>query len=117
VIVVAEGYKRDKRKQDNYIGSAADYFRDELLDAGLKTDKRIICESFSRDIRGASPNNLDIMLAQSMARNLSNLISSNRTRQMPARLSGIEYSIPFNEIRTDNSVESDLAVLANRLFL
>ncbi|MCK5032705.1 MAG: 6-phosphofructokinase [Calditrichia bacterium] len=117
VVVVAEGYKREKRKQEDYKGSAADYFRDELLDAGLKTDKRIICESFSRDIRGASPNNLDIMLAQSMARNLSNLISSNRTRQMPARLSGIEYSIPFNEIRTDNSVESDLAVLANRLFL
>jgi 6-phosphofructokinase len=117
VIVIAEGYKREKRKQENYNGSAAEYFRDELLEAGLKTNKRIICEPFSRDIRGASPNNLDIMLAQSMARNLSNLISSNRTRQMPARLSGVEYSIPFSEIRTDNSVESNLAVLANRLFL
>jgi len=117
VIPIAEGYKRDLRKEIKYEGSAADYFRDELIEAGLKTDKRIICESFSRDIRGASPNNLDIMLAQSMARNLSNLIASNRTRQMPARLSGVEYSIPFNEIRTDNSVESDLAVLANRLFI
>jgi 6-phosphofructokinase len=117
VVVIAEGYKREKRKKEDYKGSASEYFRDELLEAGLKTDKRIICESFSRDIRGASPNNLDIMLAQSMARNLSNLIGYNRTRQMPARLSGVEYSIPFNEIRTDNSVESDLAVLANRLFL
>ena len=117
VIVVAEGYKRDKRKAEGYKGNAAEYFCDEIMAAGLQTEHRIICEPFSRDIRGASPNNLDIMLAQSMARNLSNLIASNRTRQMPARLSGVEYSIPFSEIRTDNSVESDLAVLANRLFL
>lgn len=117
VVAVAEGYGREHRKETGYKCSAAEYFRDQLLEAGLTTDKRIICESFSRDIRGASPNNLDIMLAQSMARNLSNLIADNRTRQMPARLSGVEYSIPFSEIRTDNSVESDLAVLANRLFL
>jgi len=116
VIVIAEGYKRKLRKSDGYKGNAAEFFRDELLAAGLQSKSRIVCESFSRDIRGASPNNLDIMLAQCMARNLSNLVESNKSKLMPARLSGIEYAIPFHEIRTDNSVESDLAVLANRLF-
>ncbi len=116
VIVIAEGYKRQKRRKEKYKGNAAEFFRDELLKGGLKTKRKIVCEPFSRDIRGASPNNLDIMLAQSMARNLSNLVEDNRTRQMPARLSGVEYNIPFREIVTDNSVESNLAVLANRLF-
>lgn len=116
VIVIAEGYKRDQRKKENYKGNAAEYFRDELLAAGLETKSRIVCERFSRDIRGASPNNLDIMLAQVMARKLNELIDANKTKEMPARLSGVEYSIPFSEIKTDNSVQSNLMVLANRLF-
>jgi hypothetical protein len=55
------------------------------------------------------------MLAQRMSRKLSNLIKEGHTREMPAVLSGKEYSISFDDIRTDNSVESDLASLANRL--
>ena len=34
---------------------------------------------------------------------------------MPAVLSGKESAIPFEEIRTDNAVESDLVDLANYL--
>ncbi len=116
VIVVAEGYKRDDRRAEGYTGNAAEYFRDELTAAGLNTSQKVICEGFSRDIRGASPNNLDIMLAQRMARNLSRLISAKKTRLMPAVLSGKEYSISFDDIETDNSVKSELASLANRLF-
>jgi 6-phosphofructokinase 1 len=115
VIVVAEGYKMNERKAQKYIGNAAEYFRDELLSTGLQTDQRVVCEGFSRDIRGAAPNNLDIMLAQRMARNLSRLISEGKSKLMPAVLSGKEYSIPFEKIRTDNSVESDLSSLANQL--
>jgi len=115
VIVVAEGYKKEERKEGNYRGNAAEYFRDELLAAGLETKQRVICEGFSRDIRGAAPNNKDIMLAQQMARKLTALILQGKTKLMPAVLSGKEYAIPFDEIRTDNSVESDLLGLANRL--
>jgi len=117
VIVVAEGYKRQRRKALGYKGGAAEFFRDELIAAGLQTNCRIICEPFSRDIRGAQPNNLDIMLAQRMARKLSELIENGQTKKMPAVLSGKEYSIPFEQIRTDNSVTSELATLANRLTL
>lgn len=115
VIVVAEGYKEKIRMRNKYKGNAAEYFRDELYQAGLKTDHRIICEGFSRDIRGAAPNNLDITLAQRMARNLSQFVDDGQNRLMPAVLSGKEYSIHFDKIRTDNTVELELASLANRL--
>jgi 6-phosphofructokinase len=116
VIVVAEGYKVTERKRNNYHGNTAEYLRDELLRAGLKTKQRIVCEGFSRDIRGAAANNMDIMLAQRMARKLTMLIADNFTKHMPAVLSNREYSIAFKDIKTDNSVESDLASLANRLY-
>jgi 6-phosphofructokinase len=115
VIVVAEGYKVKERKRKGYKGNAAEFFRDELLKAGLKTEQRIICEGFSRDIRGAQPNNLDIMLAQRMARNLSRLIKEGKSKLMPAVLTDREYSIPFHKIDTDNTVSPELASLANRL--
>jgi 6-phosphofructokinase len=115
VIVVAEGYKEDDRKTENYQGNAAEFFRDELLKAGLETNHKVVCEGFSRDIRGAMPNNLDLMLAQRMASQLRKLILAGETKAMPAVLSGKDYSIPFAEIKTDNSVESNLAKLSNRL--
>lgn len=115
VIVVAEGYKVKDRKRKGYKGNAAEFFRDELLKAGLKSEQRIICEGFSRDIRGAQPNNLDIMLAQRMARGIAQLIKEGKSRVMPAVLSDKEYSIPFNKIDTDNTVSPKLASLANRL--
>ena len=114
VIVVAEGYKVEERKAKKYKGNAAEYFRDELMQAGLETRQRIICEGFSRDIRGASTNNMDVMLAQRMARKLTALVMEKGNRLMPAVLSNREYSISFNDIKTDNSVESNLASLANR---
>jgi 6-phosphofructokinase len=115
VIVIAEGYKKEERKAKGYQGNAAEYFRDELMAAGLVTGQKVVCEGFSRDIRGASPNNKDIMLAQQMARKLTELVMEGKSHFMPAVLSGKEYAIPFWEIRTDNSVESTLVGLANRL--
>jgi len=115
VIVVAEGYKKKERKRKGFKGNAAEYLRDQLLSAGLHTRRRIVCEGFSRDIRGASPNNRDITLAQQMARKLKELILRGESHMMPTVVSGRTHAIPFKEIRTDNSVETDLADLANRL--
>jgi hypothetical protein len=58
---------------------------------------------------------MDIMLAQRMARKLVQLVKMGETKKMPAVLSGKEYCIDFEEIKTDNSVQSSLADLANRL--
>lgn len=115
VIVVAEGYKMKERKSKGYLGNAAEYFYDELIKAGLETEQRVICEGFSRDLRGATPNNMDISLAIRMAKRLCDLYAEGKTRVMPAIRGGQEYDIPFDEIRTDNSVESSLAELSNRL--
>jgi len=115
VIVVAEGYRAKERKAEGKKQSAAAYFYNELLEAGLSTQQRVVCEAFARDIRGALPNNTDITLAQRMAKKLTFLVQTGQTKMMPAVLSGQEYAIPFDDIRTHNTVSSDLAVLANRL--
>jgi 6-phosphofructokinase 1 len=115
VIVVAEGYKKDEREKKGIKDNAAEYFYRELLATGIKIKRKVVCEAFSRDIRGAAPNNQDITLAQRMAFNVAGYLNAGTSRLMPAVRSGKEYAIPFNEIRTDNMVEKDLLVLSNRL--
>ena len=115
VIAVAEGYKTDERREKGDKGSAAEYLYKELLATGVKFKRRVVCEPFSRDIRGAAPNNQDITLAQRMAYNVAEYLKAGTSRLMPAVRSGREYAIPFNEIRTDNMVEKDLLILSNRL--
>lgn len=115
VIVVAEGYKREERKTKGVDENAAEYLYRELRDTGMEIKRRVVCEAFSRDIRGAAPNNQDITLAQRMAYNVAAYLDAGTSRLMPAVRSGREYAIPFNEIETDNMVEEDLLVLSNRL--
>lgn len=115
VIVVAEGYKKDEREKKDIKENAAEYFYRELLATGIKMKRKVVCEAFSRDIRGAAPNNQDITLAQRMAFNVAGYLKAGTSRLMPAVRSGKEYAIPFNEIRTDNMVEKDLLILSNRL--
>ncbi|HCH61208.1 MAG TPA: hypothetical protein DFR83_00290 [Deltaproteobacteria bacterium] len=116
VIVVAEGYKRAHRRETGFSGNAAELFRDELLAAGLQTRQKIVCEPFSRDIRGASPNNMDLTLSQRMARKVVALLEEGRSSLMPSVNGNEEGAIPFSEIGTDNTVLNDLASLANRLY-
>lgn len=115
VIVVAEGYKKRERKEKNIDLNAAQYFYRELLETNIKINRKVVCEPFSRDIRGAAPNNLDISLAQRMAYNVASYLKAGTSRLMPAVQSGREYAIPFNEITTDNLKEEDLMGLVNRL--
>ena len=115
VIVVAEGYKKAERDAAGIKDNAAEYFYKELQATGIKIKRRVVCEPFSRDIRGAAPNNMDISLAQRMAYNVASYLKAGTSRLMPAVQSGREYAIPFNEIRTDNMKEEDLLVLSNRL--
>lgn len=115
VIVVAEGYKREEREAKGTKVNAAEYFHQELLATGIPIQRRVVCEPFSRDIRGAAPNNQDITLAQRMAYNVAEYLKAGTSRLMPAVRSGKQYAIPFNEISTDNMVEKDLLVLSDRL--
>ncbi|MCP4578550.1 MAG: response regulator [Deltaproteobacteria bacterium] len=115
VIVVAEGYKEEERKAKGLKDNAAQYFHKELLATGIEIKRKVVCEAFSRDIRGAAPNNQDITLAQRMAYNVAAYLEAGTSRLMPAVRSGKEYAIPFNQIGTDNMVEEDLLVLSDRL--
>lgn len=115
VIVVAEGYKKKEREEKNIKENAAEYFYKELLATDVKINKKVVCEPFSRDIRGAAPNNMDISLAQRMAYNVASYLKAGTSRLMPAVQSGREYAIPFNEITTDNLKEEALMVLSDRL--
>ena len=115
VIVVAEGYKKHIRDANGIQENAAEHFYRELRGTKLKINKKVVCEPFSRDIRGAAPNNMDISLAQRMAYNVAAYLKAGTSRLMPAVQSGREYAIPFNEITTDNMKEEDLMGLTNRL--
>jgi 6-phosphofructokinase/FixJ family two-component response regulator len=115
VVVVAEGYKKKERDAKGIEDNAAEYFYRELVATGIKIKRRVVCEPFSRDIRGAAPNNMDISLAQRMAYHVASYLKAGTSRLMPAVQSGREYAIPFNEIETDNLKEGNLMVLADRL--
>jgi 6-phosphofructokinase 1 len=115
VIVVAEGYRKPEREAEGSTLNAAEFFHRELQETGVPIKRKVVCEPFSRDIRGAAPNNQDVTLAQRMAYNVASYLKAGTSRLMPAVLSGREYAIPFNEIRTDNMKAEDLLVLSNRL--
>ena len=114
VVVVAEGYKRDQRPKNV---NAAEFFLSELRSTGKQILRKVVCEAFSRDIRGARPNSQDITLAQIMAYCTARYINEGRSAVMPAINGYQDYPLPFEAVTTDNAVESNLAKVANRLFL
>ena len=115
VMVVAEGYQKAEREARGTKDNAAEYFYKELLATGIKIKRKVVCEPFSRDVRGAAPNNMDVSLAQRMAYNVASYLKAGTSRLMPAVQSGKEYAIPFHEIQTDNMKEKDLLILSDRL--
>jgi len=114
VVVVAEGYKRDKRPEGM---NTAEFFYQELKNSGKNLHRKVVCEAFSRDIRGARPNSLDISLAQIMAYSVAEYMNEGRSAVMPAIQDNRDYPLPFDMIKTDNGVQGKLTKVANRLFL
>ena len=116
VIVVAEGFMSDEREKAGFEGSAAQYFQKKIFETDIPITRKIVCEPFSRDIRGAAPNNLDITLAQRMAYNVAVHLHEGNTRLMPSIEGAKEAVIPFSEINTENTVAPGLLKIANRLY-
>ena len=114
VIVVAEGYKAEKRPKNL---NAAEFFHQELKNTGKPLNLRTICEPFSRDLRGARPNSQDISLAQRMAYHVAEYMNEGRSQVMPAIQGCQDFPLPFDVIQTDNAVHGNLVKVANRLFL
>ena len=137
VVVVAEGYARSLRQQlQSELGSltptssgrpemaalssASAFLHWQLQQTGCLGAKKVVCEPFSRDIRGAAPNNLDTFLSQVMARQVVRLSMAESAAgqikpAMPSVLSGKVASIPFDDLVTDNTVDPETLSLADNL--
>lgn len=116
VIVVAEGYKKEERVKKGFAGNAAEYFHKELLGTKIPINRRIVCEPFSRDIRGAHPNNIDTTLCQQMAYHTVQLLLKGKTRLMACVASGKTSDVSFDKISTENHIKHEFYKLANRLY-
>jgi len=118
VIVVAEGYARKEREEKGIKDSASAYLYRQLLETGkINPKKKVVTEPFSRDIRGAKPNNQDVSLSQMMAKQVADMATNKMTQRMPTVLSGTSGSLPFAEIITNNAVDQSLVQLANHLLI
>src|SRR6185369_630127 len=62
LVVVAEGYEKERRARECPGTSASDFFVRQLEGAGLKDSakKRVVAEPFSRYIRGVRPAFLEV---------------------------------------------------------
>jgi 6-phosphofructokinase len=132
VIAVAEGYARkeraeekDERKKNMY---ASEYLREQLREVLIfdkesnklvseldESKRKVVCEPFSRELRGAMPNNLDFVLAQRMARAVVNATFDGLSHLMPTVNGDSVGFLKFDDVVTDNTVNPDDIVLADRI--
>ena len=133
VIVVAEGYARALRKElagelagvlhtttsgrpeMTAVASASAFLHWQLTQTGHLSGKKVVCEPFSRDIRGVSPNNLDTFLSQIMARQVVKMAQEDVLAAMPSVHGGKVGSIRLSELATDNSVDPETVLLSDNL--
>jgi len=119
-VVVAEGYERDRRKQDGKGDSASDYFRKQLESAGLRDtpNRRVIAEPFSRYLRGVRPAFADVSAAYLKASLLFGAFEAGRSQVMPYVLAANDVGLrTFEQIPREDGVESAFLPLLERLEL
>jgi len=138
VIVVAEGYARSLRQELNRqpeheltrdsinttsgrpefqdLSNAAEFLHWQLKQTGcLLSGKKVVREPFTRDIRGAAPNNLDVFLSRIMAHKVEKLMAEGATEMMPSVEAGRVGSIHFECLQTCNTVDPEMMALADNL--
>ena len=120
LVVVAEGYEREKRKAHYPGASASEFFRLQLESAGLEDtpQKRVIAEPFSRSIRGIRPAFLDISAAYLKASLLCDAFEEGKTEVMPFVLASNDVGVrPFHLVTREDRVERAFLPLLERLRL
>lgn len=120
LVVVAEGYEREKRKAQFPGTSAAEYFRMQLESAGLRDtpQKRVIAEPFSRSIRGIRPAFLDVAASYMKASLLCDAFEEGKTEVMPFVLASNDVGMrPFQFVNREDRVERAYLPLLSRLQL
>lgn len=118
LVVVAEGYEREKRKTHFPGASASEFFRLQLESAGLvdTPQKRVIAEPFSRSIRGVRPQFLDVSAAYLKASLLFDAFDAGKTEIMPFVLASNDVGVrPFPQVVREDRVERAFLPLLERL--
>lgn len=117
LVVVAEGYERDRRKGS---GSASEYFRSQLAAAGLRDSesKRVIAEPFSRYLRGVRPSYADVSAAYLKASLLFSAFDEGKSAVMPYVLAANDVGLrTFADVPREDGVEPPFLPLLERLEL
>lgn len=120
LVVVAEGYEREKRKSLYPGTSASEFFRMQLESAGLQDtpQKRVIAEPFSRSIRGIRPAFLDVAASYMKASLLCDSFDEGVSEVMPFVLASNDVGVrPFQFVGREDRVERAYLPLLSRLHL
>ncbi|MDI1482861.1 6-phosphofructokinase [Polyangium sp. y55x31] len=118
LVVVAEGYERERRAREMPGASASEFLRRQLEAAGLvdSAQKRVIAEPFSRYLRGVRPAFLEISAAYVKASLLFDAFEEGGTEVMPFVLASNDVGVrPFHLVAREDRVERAFLPLLARL--
>ena len=120
LVVVAEGYEAERRKERFDGMNASAYFRMQLEQVGLRdqTKRRVIAEPFSRYLRGVRPGFADVSAAYLKTSILFDAFDAGRTEIMPFVLAANDVGVrPLSEITREDRVERVFLPLLDRMGL
>jgi 6-phosphofructokinase len=121
LVVVAEGYEAERRKQlPGQASSASAYFLAQLEAHGLRDspERRVIAEPFSRYLRGVRPGFADVAAAYLKASLLLDAFDRGHSEIMPFVLAAHDVGVrAFGEVKRDDRVERSFLPLLERLGL
>lgn len=120
VVVVAEGYERERRKRLGVEQSASAYLKMQLEQYGLRdqASRRVVAEPFSRYLRGVRPGFSDVAAAYLKVSLLFDAFALGRTQIMPFVLAAHDVGVrPFDQIVREDRVERAFLPLLDRFGL
>lgn len=118
LVVVAEGYERERRKRDTPGVSASAFFKMQLEAYGLRDrpERRVISEPYSRHLRGVRPGFADVSAAYVKAALLFEAFDDGKSQIMPFVLAAHDVGVrPFASITREDRVERSFLPLLDRL--
>jgi 6-phosphofructokinase len=120
LVVVAEGYERERRKAEAPGLSASAFLAAQLAPRGLvdRPERRVIAEPFSRHLRGVRPAYLEVSAAYLKASLLFDGWDDGLSEFMPFVLASNDVGVrPFAAIHREDRVERAFLPLLDRLNL
>ena len=120
LIVVAEGFMRQQRKQLPDAPNASTWVKQRLAECGLENSpgRRVIAEPYSRYIRGIQPLFIERKYASLKAHLLMQAFGQDKTRIMPYYQGAADVGVRgFDNLSTYNRVDRAYIHLIDRLHI